>query len=214
MFYLANPKFLYTMRIVFPLLLVIALFTQCTKELIDTSANYSAGGDKGAFALHFCQNNNMNEDFCILVDMSIHSGKKRLFVYDFKSKQIVSQHLVSHGCCESIWSSDQTSSNPNFSNVPDSHCSSLGKYKIGERGFSSFGVNTKYLLHGLESTNSNVLDRDIVFHSWSMVGDEEVYPQGTPEGWGCPAVSENSFVAIDKLLQTAEKPTLLWIYSE
>lgn len=154
----------------------------------------------------------MNEEFCILVDMSIHSGKKRLFVYDFKEHKVLSSYLVSHGCCDNIWSSDQSKTNPSFSNVPDSHCSSLGKFKIGERGYSSFGVNTKYLLHGLESTNSNALERDIVFHSWSMVNDEETFPQGTPEGWGCPAVSNNSFLEIDELLKNADKPTLMWIY--
>ena len=194
------------------ILSLIPLIWGCTKENINTPADGPTKNNKADYALHFCKNNNMNEEFCILVDMSIHSGKKRLFVYDFKEHKVLSSYLVSHGCCDNIWSSDQSKTNPSFSNVPDSHCSSLGKFKIGERGYSSFGVNTKYLLHGLESTNSNALERDIVFHSWSMVNDEETFPQGTPEGWGCPALSNNSFLEIDELLKNADKPTLMWIY--
>lgn len=194
------------------LLLSITFFTSCTKETFVTPADGPTKDNKADFALHFCKNNNMNEDFCILIDMSIHSGKKRFFVYDFNNKQVKASYLVSHGCCDNIWSSDGSKTNPTFSNVPDSHCSSLGKFKIGERGYSSFGVNTKYLLHGLESTNSNALDRDIVFHSWSIVSDNETFPQGTPEGWGCPAVSNTAFLEIDELLKNANKPTLMWIY--
>ncbi|WP_317616906.1 murein L,D-transpeptidase catalytic domain-containing protein, partial [Elizabethkingia miricola] len=42
-------------------------------------------------------------------------------------------------------------------------------------------------MHGLEETNSNALKRVIVFHSWDKMSDEEVFPKGSPEGWGCPA---------------------------
>ena len=57
----------------------------------------------------------------------------------------------------------------------------------------SGGVKIKYVLHGLDSTNSNALKRYIVFHWWEAVSDDEVYPDGTPEGWGCQTISNNSF---------------------
>lgn len=38
-------------------------------------------------ALNFCQENKFNEDFYFLIDMSVHSGKNRFFVYDFKTKK-------------------------------------------------------------------------------------------------------------------------------
>ena len=169
--------------------------------------------DKASQAIKFCEQNNMNEEFCILVDMNIHSGKKRLFIYDFKENKVKLSYLVSHGCGENPWTSDQSKTNPMFSNVPNSHCSSLGKYEIGARGWSNYGVHVKYLLHGLDSSNSNALERAIVFHSWEIVEDEETYPKGTPEGWGCPAVSNNAFRKIDELLQSSGKPTLMWIYN-
>jgi hypothetical protein len=119
--------------------------------------------------------------------------------------------MVTHGCCEDPWGEDASKTSIQFSNIEDSHCSSWGKYKIGERGWSSFGVHVKYILHGLETTNSNAKDRNIVFHSWGMVSDEEVYPAGTPEGWGCPAVSNHAFLEIDAYLKNSG-PTLMWIY--
>ena len=160
----------------------------------------------------YCEANNMNTDFCILIDMSIHSGKNRFFIYDLNSNLIIKQCLVSHGCGENTWSMDDSKTSPSFSNIQDSHLSSLGKYKIGERGHSSFGVHVKYLLHGLDKTNSNACKRDIVFHSWSAISNQEVYPGGTPEGWGCPSISNDNFNYVDKLLKNQTKPTLMWIY--
>jgi L,D-transpeptidase catalytic domain len=52
-------------------------------------------------------------------------------------------------------------------------------------------------LHGLEKTNSNALARTIVFHSWEAITDDEIYSKEAKEGWGCPAISNNSFVIVD-----------------
>ena len=103
-------------------------------------------------------------------------------------------------------------SDPEFSNKDGSHCYSLGKYKLCERAYSDWGINVKYVMHGLESTNNNALARTIVFHSWDQVSDNEIYPEGTPEGWGCPTISDNSFKLIDPLLKKSKQPVLMWIY--
>ena len=166
---------------------------------------------RGRIAAQYCEENNLNTDFCILIDMSVHSGKKRFHFWDFRTNQIIDSYLVSHGFCEGPWGEDISKSSIEFSNIENSHCSSRGKYKIGERGWSSFGVRIKYILHGLETTNSNAKDRSIVFHSWVMVSDQEVFPAGTPEGWGCPAISNNAFNEIDAYLKNSG-PTLMWIY--
>ena len=154
----------------------------------------------------------MSEEVCLLVDMGVHSGRKRLFVWDFARDTATESALVSHGCCDNAWGQDFSKEAPTFSNVEGSHCSSLGKYKIGERGYSSWGVHKKYLLHGLEASNSNALSRVIVFHSWNAVADEELYPMGTSEGFGCPAVSDAAFLAIDPVIRAASRPVLMWLY--
>ena len=87
----------------------------------------------------------------------------------------------------------------------------LGKYKIGNRGYSSFGINVNYKLHGLEPTNNNAYKRFIVFHSWG-ISNEEVYPNEISESWGCPAVSNEFMKEMDKVLQDQKDPVLLWIF--
>ena len=168
---------------------------------------------KAKEALVYCQTNKFNTDFCILIDMRVHSGLKRFFVWDFNKDTITHSFLVSHGCGSNPWATDYTKENPVFSNEDGSHCSSLGKYKIGQRAYSNWGVHIKYVLHGLEKTNSNALARYIVFHSWEETPNEEIYPDGTPEGWGCPTLSNENFQLIDPILQKAEKPVLMWIYN-
>ena len=168
---------------------------------------------KAKEALVYCQTNKFNTDFCILIDMRVHSGLKRFFVWDFKKDTITHSFLVSHGCGSNPWATDYTKENPVFSNEDGSHCSSLGKYKIGQRAYSNWGVNIKYVLHGLDKTNSNALARYIVFHSWEETPNEEIYPDGTPEGWGCPTLSNENFQLIDPILQKTEKPVLMWIYN-
>lgn len=168
---------------------------------------------KAKEAKSFCIKNNYNTDLCILIDMSIHSGKQRAFLWNLKKDSIISSGLCAHGCGSNPWGETTTKEKPAFSNTPDSHCSSLGKYKIGKRGYSQWGINVNYLLHGLEATNSNALKHQIVLHSWSDVSDKEVYPNGTPEGWGCPAIGNELMKVIDEKIKKTEKPVLLWIYN-
>jgi len=163
-------------------------------------------------AYKYCTDNDMNTDFCILIDMNIHSGKNRLVVWDFKNDSIIKQGLVSHGCGNEPWGADYTKENPKFSNTPESHLSSIGKYAIGNRAWSNWGINIKYWLKGLESTNSNAVKRVIVLHGWEEISDNEIFPNGTAEGWGCPAVSNNMMRFLDEKLKPVDKPILFWIY--
>jgi len=168
--------------------------------------------EKAKEAFKYCTDNNMNTGFCILIDMSIHSGKERFIVWDFNKNSIIRQGLVSHGCGNEPWGADYTKEEPVFSNTPESHLSSLGKYAIGSRAWSNWGIHVKYWLKGLESTNSNAVKRVIVLHGWDDVSDNPTFPNGTPEGWGCPAVSNNMMKYLDSLLKNEPKQTLFWIY--
>lgn len=168
--------------------------------------------EKAKLAKVYCEENNMNLELCILVDMQIHSGKKRFFLWDLKGDSIVVSAMCTHGSCGGGFDEDETISDSEFSNVPESHCSSLGKYKLGKRGYSSFGIHVNYKLHGLEKTNSNAYNRYIVFHSWNVINDGETYPFAIDESWGCPAVSNNFMREIDVILKTKTKPLLFWIY--
>ena len=145
--------------------------------------------------------------------MSLPSGVKRFILWDFKKDNIMISGLISHGCGTGPWSGMWSKDKPLFSNRDGSHCTALGKYQIDGRAYSGWGIHVKYYLTGLESTNNNALIRQIVFHSWEEVPETEVYPNGTPEGWGCPAISNNTMKIVDEMLKKERKRTLLWIYN-
>ncbi|WP_237073485.1 murein L,D-transpeptidase catalytic domain-containing protein [Mucilaginibacter mali] len=169
--------------------------------------------DKAKQALSFCKQKGYNTRYCILIDMSLPSGVKRFMVWDFVKKDTLLTGLVSHGCGRSPWSWTWSKDKPAFSNADGSHCTALGRYRINERAYSAWGIHIKYFLTGLDHTNSNAMARQIVFHSWEKVSDKEVYPEGTPEGWGCPAVANNTLKAVDALIKKQQKHMLMWIYN-
>ncbi len=77
--------------------------------------NISKTNQKAKEALEFCKINQFKQDFCILIDMSLHSGVKRFFIYDFTKGEISQQYLVGHGCGTASWSDDSTKKNHLFS---------------------------------------------------------------------------------------------------
>lgn len=162
-------------------------------------------------ALNFCQKEKFNADYYFLVDLSVHSGKNRFFIYDFASKKILDKSLVTHGSCDQFEENPKKWEKVKFDERVDSHCSMQGKYKIGNRDYSSWGINVKYWLHGLEVSNVNAINRVVVLHSWSAVKNKEVYPNYSPLSWGCPAVSDAFMKRLDTRLQKSTKPVLLWI---
>jgi hypothetical protein len=167
---------------------------------------------KGKEALQFCKVKHYNTQFCILINLGIHSGLNRFVVYDLQQQKAIKYFPVSHGCGQHWWGFTNSKENPEFSYQNGSHLSSLGKYRVGQRAASAWGVNIKYFLHGLDANNKNAFARQIVFHSWSLVSDTEIYPSGTPEGWGCPAISNKNFIWLDPKLQASKLPVLMWIY--
>lgn len=150
-----------------------------------------------------------NTNYCMLVDFGIHSGKKRFFIWDFKGDSIKYSSLCAHG-----YGRDSTHDKPVYSNVEGSYCSSLGKYKVGVRSYSKWGINVHYKLHGLEPTNNNAFKRYIVLHSYTPVPVREIYPVHLPLGMsqGCPVICNDVMKQLDALLKTEKKPLLLWIY--
>jgi L,D-transpeptidase catalytic domain len=169
--------------------------------------------DKAKQALIFCRKKGYNSQYCILIDMSLPSGVKRFVLWDFKKNDTIIAGLVSHGCANLPWAGVWSKDKPAFSNRDGSHCTALGKYRLDNRAYSIWGVHVKYYLAGLEATNNKAVGRQIVFHSWPEVPEAEVYPDGTPEGWGCPAISDNTMKTVDPLVRKQKKHMLLWIYN-
>lgn len=162
-------------------------------------------------ALEFCEKEKYNKNYYFLIDLSIHSGKNRFFVYDFTTNKILDKNLVTHGSCDQFEENPKKWEKAKFDKKVDSHCSMKGKYKIGKRDYSSWGINVKYWLQGLEDSNKNAEKRVVVLHSWNAVANKEIYPKYAPLSWGCPAVSNEFMEKLDLRLQKSDLPVLLWI---
>lgn len=166
---------------------------------------------KADSAQSYCKQKGFNTRYCFLIDFSIHSGKKRFFVWDFKGDSIKYESLCAHG-----YGKNSTANKPVFSNAEGSFCSSLGRYKVGIRSYSKWGINVHYKLHGLEPTNNNAYKRYVVLHSYTPVPKAEIYPMHLPLGMsqGCPVINNQTMRQIDALLKALKEPVLLWIYNE
>ncbi|HIE45028.1 MAG TPA: peptidase [Flavobacteriaceae bacterium] len=200
------------MGIFISLLFLIASCNTTVNTETENLARQKRLETKSIEALKYCTANNFDTTYCILIDMSIHSGKFRFFVWDFSKNQILDEGLCSHGSCGNI-DIPKGEELPYFSNQPGSYCSSLGKYKIGKRGVSSFGINVNYKLHGLEATNNNAFDRIIVLHSFTDLENYEVYPDNIIESWGCPSISDDYLRRVDTKLSNTDKSVLMWIFN-
>jgi hypothetical protein len=139
-----------------------------------------------------------------IVDFSLPSSKKRLFVIDLDDYRVLYNTYVAHGVNSGREYANQ------FSNQPESFKSSLGFYQtlntyIGENGYS-------LRLNGLErGINDNANSRDIVMHAADYVNESFIKAQGyIGRSWGCPALPEKLHKhIIDKI----KNGSCLFIYS-
>jgi L,D-transpeptidase catalytic domain len=126
--------------------------------------------------------NKCNVDYAFVINMRIPSFKKRFFIYNLKKDSIIASGLVAHGTGSETFKGQLV-----FSNVPDSRCTSLGKYKIGSSYMGMYGFS--YKLTGLDSTNSKAFDRAIVVHSHACVPETDNGNYPICFSYGCPMVS-------------------------
>lgn len=187
----------------------IVVFGMCLRSETVPDQTAQRLRDKAAVARSYCKQKGMNLNYCFLVDFSIHSGKKRFFVWDFIGDSIKYSSLCAHG-----YGKNSTATKPVYSNIEGSSCSSLGKYKVGIRSYSKWGIHVHYKLHGLEPGNDNAYKRYVVLHSFTPVPPVETYPLHLPLGisQGCPVVCDKTMRQVDALLKAEKKPVLLWIY--
>lgn len=160
---------------------------------------------KAIAAEHYCKAYGYNTQYCFLLDMRVASGKNRFFIYDMKNDSVEAAGLVTHG-----GGSDDGYGKLSFSNTPNSHCTSLGKYKIGISYNGKFGL--AYKLHGLDQTNSKAFQRFVVLHAHACVPDTELRSGSLCVSQGCPTVSPVFLLKLKTYLDRSEKPILLWIY--
>lgn len=129
-----------------------------------------------------------------ICDFTMSSNNKRMWVIDVKSKKVVFHTLVAHG--QGTGEEFAT----RFSNIHESHQSSLGFYVTAETYSGNNGYSLK--LHGIDGIyNNNAYDRAIVIHGADYVSEEFAKAnQRLGRSHGCPALSnEVAPKVIDKI---------------
>lgn len=150
-------------------------------------------------------NSKYNTNIGFFIDMKVPSGKNRFFVYDLKNNKIIDQGLVAHGSGSETGIQGQLK----FSNTDNSLATSLGSYFIGNSYSGKFGKS--YKLYGLDKTNSNAFDRNIVLHHYYAVPYEE-QAKYICNSYGCPMVNKKFYARIEKIIDESKKNIILNIY--
>ncbi|WP_253906498.1 murein L,D-transpeptidase catalytic domain family protein [Chitinophaga sp. SYP-B3965] len=145
-----------------------------------------------------------NDEILSIVDFSLPSSKKRLFVIDLASGKLLFNSLVSHG------RNSGKDMATNFSNSQESFQSSLGFYVTGGTYKGKHGYSLK--LEGEEDgINSNAMERGIVMHAASYVDEKLARLQGyIGRSLGCPAVPVKLH---KKIISKIQNGTCLFMYS-
>jgi hypothetical protein len=199
---------LFILLLCFTWLFSSGLWNKKPKHWSKSSASHSLMPDKmrmkAVAAKSFTRENNYNEIVCFLVDMSLSSGKNRFFIYNLLNDSIRSAGLVTHGRCNEDWLEGRR-----YGNTIGCGCTSLGKYKIGNSYYGRFGLAFK--LYGLDKTNDNAYNRFVVLHSHACVPEGPVDNE-ICQSDGCPTVSPGFLQQLKLVINSSNKPVLLWIY--
>jgi hypothetical protein len=145
-----------------------------------------------------------NDHILSIVDFSLPSSKKRLFVLDLSTGRLLFNTFVSHGRNSGADMATE------FSNDPNSNKSSLGFYVTGDTYKGEHGYSL--LLDGKEKgINDNAQERRIVMHAADYVNEAVVKAKGyLGRSLGCPAVPPALHKAI---INTIKNGTCLFLYS-
>lgn len=145
----------------------------------------------------------VSKDILTLVDFSLSSNSKRLWVIDLSTNTVLYHSLVAHG---------RNTGNEfakNFSNKAESFQSSLGFYTTGEIYHGKHGKSLR--LDGLEKgINDNARNRAVVIHAADYVS-ESFIKNNTRLGrsLGCPALPAE---LNDEIITLIQNKSLLYIY--
>ncbi len=117
-----------------------------------------------------------------VIDYSLPSDQKRLWIIDLKNRKILYYTHVAHG----LYSGSKMTRF--FSNSNDSKQSSLGVYETLYSYKGREGTSLK--LHGLDDgLNDNAQPRAIVMHGSDYVEESFIHKYGQAgRSWGCPAI--------------------------
>ncbi|MDD3626132.1 MAG: murein L,D-transpeptidase catalytic domain family protein [bacterium] len=151
----------------------------------------------------YLRDNNCDDIYAILIDMSMPSDKKRLFIIRLPSEEVIYSTYTAHGR-----GSGRGRYAKVFSDKKGSLCTTLGRYRVGENYTGTHGDSYKMI--GLDESNANAEKRSIVIHSAWYVSEEFAREnKRCGNSHGCPAVSEEAFKILKPVL---DQKVLIYIY--
>ncbi len=123
-----------------------------------------------------------NNNILTVIDYSLPSNQKRLWIFDLKEKKLLFHTYVSHGIKSGALLTT------NFSNKYNSKCSSIGVYRTEKPYYGRDGISLK--LDGLDrGFNDNASNRSVVMHGGWYVEEDFIKKYGRAgRSWGCPAI--------------------------
>lgn len=130
------------------------------------------------------QGRTINQSIISIVDFSLPSTEKRLFIIDLDQYKVLYNTLVAHG------RNTGRERAVSFSNTPSSFKSSPGFYITREtyQGSNGYSLKLEGLEHGI---NDKAYERGIVIHGADYVNEQLAAQQGyIGRSQGCPAVPE------------------------
>jgi len=138
-----------------------------------------------------------------IIDYSLPSSEKRLWVFDLNTRTLLFHTYVSHG----IKSGDLFTNY--FSNKHDSKATSMGVYKTEQTYYGRDGLSLR--LAGLESGfNDNASSRYVVMHGGWYVDEAFIKKYGRAgRSWGCPALPQN---LTQPIIETIKDDTIFVVY--
>ena len=140
-----------------------------------------------------------------VIDYSQPSTARRLWVFDLAGKRLLQREYVAHG------QGSGENYARSFSNLGESHQSSLGLYRTAETYEGNNGYSLR--LDGLDpGFNDNARNRAIVMHGAAYVDPDFAARQGRlGRSYGCPALRQQiARVVIDEL----KNRQLLFAYAD
>ena len=149
------------------------------------------------------ENGTITNDYLTIIDFSLSSKTKRMWVIDMDENKIMFNSLVAHG------KNSGGDFATNFSNKNESLKSSLGFFTTGEVYQGKHGLSLK--LDGLEKgVNDNARQRSIVMHGAEYVSDNFIKIHNRlGKSEGCPALPVE---LSKKIIQTIKDKSCLFIY--
>ena len=149
------------------------------------------------------ENGLIEKELLTVIDFSLSSNVKRLWVIDLSTNTVLFQSLVAHGR-----NTGEEFAN-NFSNQAESYKSSLGFYATGEIYNGKHGKSLK--LDGLEKgVNDHARERAVVMHGADYVSQSFINGnKRLGRSQGCPAIPVEMN---DKIINVIKNKSCLFIY--